>query len=117
MLPMIKLGGMAVAGLFSLHSAGKLFGNDPDFTMAWQMRMMTGQGPFSAFASTLFRDGIGKMFWGSRTASAMMSRGGMGAHMMGHPMMMGMNPYMMNPGMMGGLPFGPMAFGGRMWGL
>lgn len=114
MLPLaLKIGG-AVLG-FSM--VGKLFGRDPDFTMAWQMRMMSGQGAFSAFAGAMFKDGIGKMMWGSRTASAMMSRGGMGAHMMGSPYMMGMNPYMMNPHMMGGMPYSPMGFGAHMWGV
>lgn len=117
MLPLaLKIGGIAAGSLLGLNMIGKLFGNDPDFTMAWQMRMMSGQGAFSAFASAMFKDGIGKMFWGSRTASAMMSRGGMGAHLYGSPFMAGMNPYMANPHMMGGLPYSPMGFGAHMWG-
>jgi hypothetical protein len=64
----------------------------------------------------MFKDGIGKMFWGSRTASAAMGSGMMGAHLYGSPYMMGMNPYMANPHMMGGMPYAPCGFGAHMWG-
>ena len=59
--------------------------------------------------------GLGKMFLGSRTMSAMYN-GGFGAAMFMNPMMMGMNPYMMNPMMMGGMPYNPMMMGSMMWG-
>lgn len=90
----------------------KLFGGDPDFTQAYMINRMTGQG---GFFKTLFIDGLKKLFMGSRTASAMWGAGGFGAGLYGNPMMMGMNPYMMNPMMMGGLPYG-MGFGPMMWG-
>lgn len=113
----LKIGTIAAGAFTGFNVVGKLFGNDPDFTMAWQMRMMSGQGPFSSFMSAFFKDGIGKMFWGSRTASAMMSRGHMGGHLYGSPYMMGMNPYMANPMTMGALPYSPLGFGAHMWGL
>ena len=116
MLPLaLKIGGIAAGSILGLKMVGKLFGSDPDFTMAWQMRMMSGQNPFSAFMGALFKDGIGKMFFGSRTASAMMNRGMMGAGVYGSPHMMGMNPYMSNPMLMGSLPYAPMGFGAHMW--
>lgn len=117
MLPLaLKIGGIAAGGLFGLNLVGKLFGKDPDFTMAWQLRMMSGQDGFSAFMGALFKDGMGKLFWGSRTASAAMSRGMMGAALYGSPFMMGMNPYMANPYLMGSLPYAPLGFGAHMWG-
>lgn len=113
-LPFIVKGAaVAAAALTGLNVVGKLFGSDPDFTMAWQMRMMSGQNSFSAFMGAAFKDGIGKMFWGSRTASAMMSRGRMGAHLYGCPMMH--NHMMNNPLMFGQLPYSPMAMGRSMW--
>ncbi len=114
MLPLAGLAAKVGIGLLGLNMAGKLFGSDPDFTMAWQSRMMQGQGGFSSFMGAFFKDGIGKMFYGSRTASAMMSSG-FASGLYGSPMMMGMNPYMSNPHMMGALPYNPMAFGASMW--
>lgn len=109
----LKFGGAAAGALLGFNLVGKLFGNDPDFTMAWQLRMMSGQNGFSAFMGAMFKDGIGKMFWGSRTASAAMSRGMMGGGIYHH--MGGINPHMANPHMMGALPYAPMAFGQSMW--
>jgi hypothetical protein len=100
---------------------GKLFGSDPDFTQAWMMNRMTGQG---GFFKTFFQDGLSSMFLGSRSASAMygaMGYGGMmgfggmplGASLYGGPMMM--NPYMMNPMAMGTMPYSPLGMGYRGW--
>jgi len=98
------------------HLLSKMFGSDPDFTQAYMINRMTGQG---GFFKTYFEDGLKSLFLGSRTAAAMYGSGmygGMyGAGLYGNPYMMGMNPYMMNPGMMGGLPYG-MGFGSMMWG-
>lgn len=104
----LKAGGIAAGSLFGLNLVGKLFGNDPDFSMAWQLRMMSGQNSFSAFMATMFKDGIGKMFLGSRSASAAMNRGMMGAHLYG-------SSSVGNPYSMGTLPYAPMAFGTSMW--
>lgn len=105
--------GLAAAGVFTgVNLIGKLFGTDPDFTQAWMMNRMTGRG---GFLKTYFGDGLGKLFFGSRTMSAMYN-GGFGAAMFMNPMMMGMNPYMMNPMMMGGMPYNPMMMGSMMWG-
>lgn len=117
-LPLILGAGAAIyAGVKIL---GKAMGNDPDFTQAWMMNRMTGRG---GFFKTLFADGLGKLFLGSRTMSAMYNGGGMG--MMGMPFAgslygcggMGMmNPYMGNPMMMGAMPYNPMMMGSAMWG-
>ncbi len=104
----IKLGVGLIAGG---HLLGKLFGSDPDFTQAYMINRMTGQG---GFWKTYFSDGLKKMFLGSRTAAAMWGSG-YGAGLYRSPYMMGMNPYMMNPMLMGGMPYG-MGFGGMMWG-
>jgi hypothetical protein len=91
---------------------GKLFGSDPDFTQAWMLNRMTGQG---GFFKTFFEDGLKSMFLGSRTASAMYGAYGspFGAGLYGGPM--AMNPYMMNPYAMGSLPYSPMGMGYRAW--
>ena len=98
---------------------GKMFGSDPDFTNAWMMNRMTGQG---GFLKTFFQDGLSSMFLGSRTNAAMYgamtNRGMMGGYPMGGslyggPMMM--NPHMMNPYAMGALPYMPMGMGARAW--
>ena len=118
MLPLaLKLGATALGGLGVFKMVGKLFGNDPDFTMAWQLRMMSGQGGFSSFMSAFFKDGIGKMMWGSRTASAAMSRGAYGGAMAMVPYahMHAMSPLMMNPALMGGLPYSPLGMGASLW--
>ena len=95
------------------HILSKLFGSDPDFTQAYMINSMTGQG---GFWKTYFNDGLRSMYMGSRTNSAMWGAGGYGAALYGNPYMMSMNPYMMNPGMMGGMPYG-MGFGPMMWGM
>lgn len=116
-LPLIVGGVAAVGALFTgAKMIGKLFGSDPDFTQAWMMNRMTGRG---GFLKTFFADGLGKMFFGSRTTSAMVN-GGFGHGMYGHMAMMGgYNPYMMNPMMMGGgMPYAgisPLSMG--MWGM
>lgn len=125
-LPLLLLGGAALFTGFKM--VGKLFGNDPDFTQAWMMNRMSGQG---GFFKTFFADGLKGMFLGSRTASAaygaygmgpglygaMGGMGGMGmGGMGGYGAMGGMNPYMANPYMMGGMPYGPMSMGPMMWG-
>lgn len=99
-LPLILGAGAALYAGFKV--LGKAFGNDPDFTQAWMMNRMTGRG---GFLKTLFADGIGKMFLGSRTMSAMYNSGMM------------MNPYMANPMMMGAMPYSPMMMGSMMWGM
>ena len=110
-LPLVIAGG---AALFTgAKMLGKLFGSDPDFTQAWMMNRMSGRG---GFLKTFFADGLGSMFMGSRTMSAMYSGGGMPFAGMMYGNMMGMNPYMMNPMMMGQMPYSPMAMGGYMWG-
>src|SRR5262245_18212410 len=97
----------------------KLMGGDPDFTQAWMINRMTGQG---GFAKTYFQDGLSSMFLRARTMAAMYGaggycmRGGFGIGLYGNPYMMGMNQYMMNPMMMGGLPYG-MGFSPMMWGM
>ena len=92
---------------------GKLFGSDHDFTQAWMMNRMTGRG---GFLKTFFADGLGSLFMGSRTMSAMYnSGGGMPFAGMMYGNMMGMNPYM-NPMTMGAMPYSPMAMGRYMWG-
>ena len=109
--------GKLIAAGVALVAGGSLFnklsGGDPDFTQAWMMNRMTGQG---GFFKTYFVDGLKSLFLGSRTASAMFGSGGYGAALYGNPYMMGMNPYMMNPAMMGGMPYG-MGFGPMMWGM
>ena len=84
-LPLLA-GGAAVFTGFKM--LGKLFGSDPDFTQAWMMNRMTGQG---GFMKTFFSDGMKSMFLGSRTASA--AYGSMcspfGGAMFRSPMMMG----------------------------
>ena len=106
--------GAGAALFMGAKMLGKLFGSDPDFTQAWMMNRMSGRG---GFLKTFFADGLGKMFMGSRTASAMFS-GGMpfAGALCGCGAMYGMNPYMTNPMMMGGLPYSPMAMGPMMWG-
>ncbi|MCK6550381.1 hypothetical protein L6R52_31380 [Myxococcota bacterium] len=92
---------------------GKLFGSDPDFTQAWMLNRMTGQG---GFFKTFFQDGLSSMFLGSRTASAAygaMSHMPLGASLYGGPMMY--NPYMMNPMAMGAMPYSPLGMGYRAW--
>lgn len=114
-LPLILGAGAAIYGGFKV--LGKLMGNDPDFTQAWMMNRMTGRG---GFLKTLFADGLGKLFLGSRTMSAMYNGGGMmpfAGALYGSGAMMGMNPYMANPMMMGGLPYSPMMMGPAMWGM
>lgn len=116
LLPLAAGAGLIYGGFKVL---GKLFGNDPDFTQAWMMNRMTGRG---GFFKTLFSDGLGKMFLGSRTMSAMynsgMMMGGMpfAGALYGH-MGMGMNPYMGAPYAMGSMPYSPMAMGPMMWGM
>ena len=101
------------AGLFAGGSVfNKLTGGDPDFTQAWMINRMSGQG---GFIKTYFEDGLKSMFLGSRTASALYGSGRFGMGLYGNPYMMGMNPYMMNPGMMGMMPYG-MGMGSMMWG-
>ncbi|MCB9646465.1 MAG: hypothetical protein H6730_07680 [Deltaproteobacteria bacterium] len=114
-LPLLLAGGAAVYTGFKM--LGKLFGSDPDFTQAWMMNRMTGRG---GFLKTFFQDGLGKLFMGSRTASAMYSSGMMmgmpfAASLYGSPFMAG-NAYMANPYMMGTMPYAPMAMGRTMWG-
>jgi hypothetical protein len=94
------------------HLLGKMLGSDPDFTQAYMINRMTGQG---GFWKTYFSDGLKSMFLGSRTASALYGSGGFGASLYGNPYMMGANPYMANPMLMGGMPYG-MGFGSMMWG-
>ena len=102
------------AGIFAGGSMlNKLMGGDPDFTQAWMINRMTGQG---GFGKTYFQDGLSSMFLGSRTAAAMYGSGGFGMGLYNNPMMMGMNPYMTNPMMMGGLPYGG-GLGPMMWGM
>lgn len=92
---------------------GKVFGSDPDFTQAWMINRMTGQG---GFFKTFFGDGLQSMFLGTRSASAMygaMGRAPLGMSLYGGPMTM--NPYMMNPYAMGSMPYSPLGFGSRAW--
>lgn len=111
----------ALAGLYigykGITSVGsKLTGSDPDFNMAF---LMNGGN----FGKTYFADGLGSMFLGSRTASAMMTNFGMfgmmnPAMMMMNPaFMMAMGPSMMNPMMMGAMPYAPMSMGAFPWGF
>ena len=112
-LPLLLAGGAAVYTGFKM--LGKLFGSDPDFTQAWMINSMSGRG---GFLKTFFQDGMGSLFMGSRTASAMYSSMGMpfGASLYGAPFMAG-NPYMANPYMMGAMPYSPLAMGRTMWGV
>ena len=112
-LPLILGAGAAIYAGFKV--LGKAMGNDPDFTQAWMMNRMTGRG---GFWKTMFSDGLGKLFLGSRTASAMFNSGMMpfAGALYGNPMMMGMNPYLGNPMTMGMLPYNPMMMGSMMWG-
>ncbi len=116
-LPLIIGAGAALYA--GVKMIGKAFGNDPDFTQAWMMNRMTGRG---GFMKTFFSDGLGKMFLGSRTMSAMYNGGGMMGGMPFAGALYGcggmgmMNPHMMNPMMMGGMPFNPMMMGSMMWG-
>lgn len=112
-LPLIPIIAGGAALFTGAKMVGKLFGSDPDFTRAWMLNRMTGQG---GFMKTFFEDGLKSMFLGSRTASAMYGSMGFGAGLYRNPMMMGMNPYMANPMMMGGLPYNPMMMGRTMWG-
>ncbi len=105
----LKFGAVGAVALTGLNMVGKLFGNDPDFTQAWMMRRMSGD-PF-AMMNAMVTDGFRSMFLGSRTMSAMTSRGGFGAGMYGHMGMMGM----MNPAMMG-MPYNPAMMGMHAWG-
>ena len=92
---------------------GKMFGSDPDFTQAWMMNRMTGQG---GFLKTFFQDGLSSMFLGSRTNAAIYgaaSRMPLGGSLYGGPMVM--NPYMMSPHAMGAMPYSPLAMGMRAW--
>jgi hypothetical protein len=107
-----KLAAVGV-GLFAGGSfLNKLMGGDPDFTQAWMINRMSGQG---GFFKTYFEDGLKSMFLGSRTASALYGSGMYGAGLYGNPYLMGRNPYMMNPMLMGGMPYG-MGLGSMMWG-
>ncbi|MEQ9501991.1 MAG: hypothetical protein RIT81_34285 [Deltaproteobacteria bacterium] len=109
--PLIAKLAVGAVGLFTgANMIGKLFGSDPDFTQAWMMNRMTGRG---GFLKTYFGDGLGKLFLGSRTMSAMYN-GGFGAAMFMNPMAMG--GYGMNPMMMGAMPYNPMMMGSMMWG-
>jgi len=103
--------GAGAALYMGAKMVGKLFGSDPDFTQAWMLNQMTGQG---GFFKTFFQDGLQSLFVGSRTASASLGAGyPMGMSLYGGPMMM--NPYMMNPYNMGSLPYSPMSLGYRAW--
>jgi hypothetical protein len=103
-----------VAGLGLLHMGSKLFGSDPDFTQAYMLNKMSGNG---GFFKTYFEDGLKSLFFGSRTMSAAMSSGNpMAAMMYGSPYMARSNPYMANPYLMSQMPYNPMAFGSQMWG-
>ncbi len=111
-LPLV-LGAIA-AGAAVLHMGSKLFGSDPDFTRAYMLNTMTGQG---GFLKTYFSDGLKSLFLGgSRTMAAAYTSGNpMAAMLYGSPYMMGMNPYMANPYLMGQMPYNPMMMGQRMW--
>ncbi len=113
-LPLLALAGAGAAVFTGFKMLGKLFGNDPDFTQAWMMNSMTGRG---GFLKTFFADGLGSMFLGSRTASAMYNSGMMpfGGALYGNPMMAMANPYLANPMMMGAMPYNPMAMASMMW--
>jgi hypothetical protein len=107
--------GIGAAVYTGFKAIGKLFGSDPDFTQAWMMNRMTGQG---GFLKTFFADGLRSMFLGSRTMSAALGAGmPMAGMLYGGGYMGGMNPYMANPYMMGRMPYSPMMMGPMMWGM
>lgn len=109
--------GAAALGLYAGYKAlGATVGSDFDFRNAWMLNRMTGQTFLgSSFLKTLFNDGLGSMFLGSRTQSAMYGSMGMplGGSLYGGPMMMG--PHMMSPFMMGQLPYSPLGMGAHLW--
>ena len=108
MLNIVKWGGVALGGLLGLNMLGKFTGQDPDFMQAYMINSMTSRRPF---LKTMFYDGLRSLFLGSRTASAMLSTGGMpfAGALYGNPLM-GMNPYTM-----GSLPYSPMMMGSMAW--
>jgi hypothetical protein len=102
-------GNMGIGTLIGAKLFGTFFGQD--FGNAYLINKMTGQG---GFFKTMFADGLGSMYLGSRTNSAMMgamTRMPFGAGLYGGPM--ALNPYMMNPYAMRMMPYSPMSMFGR----
>lgn len=102
-------GNIGIGTLIGAKLAGTFFGQD--FANAYLINKMTGQG---GFFKTMFSDGLGKMFLGSRTNAALfgaMTRMPLAASLYGGPM--ALHPYMMNPNAMGILPYSPLAMFGR----